>query len=240
KRFNATSLVSGRAGFQSATGAMLAFEGNPLFSIYSYDWAGLDPQTGDPMGYLNGQVSKDYREIITETTPEALVFHGSARPTVFGSFRNDFRYREFSLSVNIGYKLGYYFQRRSVSTNLQQVLMTAGHSDFARRWQRAGDERITDVPSMVYPNNTNRENFYSRAAVLVEPADHIRLQDAWLAYDVSFARPSDRFGISGMQVYAYLNNLGLLWKANDKGIDPDVRENFPTPLTISLGIKMDF
>jgi len=33
--------------------------GRPVYSIYSFKWAGLDA-TGDPQGYVNGQVSKDY------------------------------------------------------------------------------------------------------------------------------------------------------------------------------------
>lgn len=35
-------------------------KGVPLFSVYSYPWAGLDPQTGAPRGYLDG-VASTYR-----------------------------------------------------------------------------------------------------------------------------------------------------------------------------------
>jgi hypothetical protein len=33
--------------------------GKPLYSILTYKWAGLDPQTGDPRGYLHGVVSSN-------------------------------------------------------------------------------------------------------------------------------------------------------------------------------------
>jgi hypothetical protein len=31
-----------------------AVEGKPVYSVFSYKWAGLDPVTGDPQGYING------------------------------------------------------------------------------------------------------------------------------------------------------------------------------------------
>ncbi len=229
KKYQATDLVSARSG------VLMAFEGKPLFSVYSYQWEGLDPETGDPVGDLEGKKSKDYLAIIREANPESIVFHGSARPTAFGSFLNDFSFKRLSLSVNLTYKLGYYFRRNSVNTNLQQVIMTGGHIDYADRWQKSGDELHTSVPAIVYPNNSNRQNFYSRSSVLVERADHIRLQDIRLGYD--FAR---RLNFTKIQIYTYLNNIGILWSANNQGIDPDTRENYPVPFMVSMGLKFQF
>jgi hypothetical protein len=38
----------------------------------------------------------------------------------------------------------------------------------------------------------------------------------------------------------YANNLGLLWKANPVGLDPDFITGYPDPKTISVGFKADF
>jgi len=63
--------------------------GKPVYAIYAYQWAGLDPNTGEAQGYLNGEVSKDYYSIIgTETKVEDLKYFGSAIPTKFGSLIN--------------------------------------------------------------------------------------------------------------------------------------------------------
>jgi TonB-linked SusC/RagA family outer membrane protein len=229
KKYQATDLVSARSG------VLMAFEGKPLFSVYSYQWEGLDPETGDPIGNLEGENSKDYLAIIRDADPESIVFHGSARPTVFGTLLNGFSFKRISLSVNLTYKLGYYFRRNSVNTNLQQVIMTGGHVDYAHRWQEPGDEIHTSVPAMVYPNNTNRHNFYSRSAVLVERADHIRLQDIRLGYDFAMRSSSTK-----IQVYGYLNNVGILWRANKQGMDPDTRENYPIPFVASMGLRVQF
>src|SRR5690606_2446352 len=120
-------------------------EGNTLFGLYSYKWAGLDPTTGDPQGYVEGATSKDYLAITQTTKPEDLVYHGSARPTTFGSIRNNFSWRNLSLSFNISYRLGYYFRRSSISYS--NNLGLGGHGDYYDRWENSGDEKHTDIPS---------------------------------------------------------------------------------------------
>src|SRR5690606_4434943 len=39
--------------------------GKPLQGVYSFRFYGLDPNTGDPIGILNGVPSKDYPKLIT-------------------------------------------------------------------------------------------------------------------------------------------------------------------------------
>src|SRR5690606_4413644 len=67
---------------QLRPGAISFMEGSMAYPAYSYKWAGLHPETGQPMGYLNGEPSTDYRAIASKdnTKPEDLVLHGSARP----------------------------------------------------------------------------------------------------------------------------------------------------------------
>lgn len=225
----------------SIYGGLIAVEGKPLFGIFSYRWEGLDPATGDPLGWLNKSVSKDYANILQTTPIDSMVFHGSARPTIFGSVRNSFSYKGFSLSFNIIYKLGYYFRRNSVSIDYTNVLTNAGlHGDYTKRWQKPGDESITDVPSLSYPSNQNRANFYRFSSALVEKGDQVRLQDIQLSYQLRLNK-----WLSQLQVYLYASNLGILWKANSQNLDPDVYSTvlsnpFPNPRMISIGLRGNF
>lgn len=220
--------------------------GRPLYSVFSYRWAGLDPVNGDPQGYLDGKVSKDYLSIFNNFSPDSLVFHGSARPTIFGALRNDFTFRQFTLSVNISYKLGYYFRRLSTTLNYQDVLRYY-HRDYDLSWKQPGDELRTDVPSLVYPSNANRELFYQYSEVLVEKGDHIRLQDVRLSYQLK-KDAWKKLPFTNLQFYGYANNLGILWKATKTGLDPDAVSsaptisvlNLPKPFTISFGINANF
>ncbi|MNK02887.1 TonB-dependent Receptor Plug Domain protein [compost metagenome] len=122
-------------------------EGRPLLSLYSYIFAGLDPSTGDPQGYLAGIVSKDYYGIRNSATADNIIYNGSASPLFFGSLRNDFSYQNFSLSVGIAYRLNYYFRKSTV--NYGSILQArGGHADYNLRWQKSGDEAFTTVPSL--------------------------------------------------------------------------------------------
>lgn len=212
--------------------------GHPVFSVYSYKWAGLDPQTGDPMGYLNGAVSKDYASITSSTNANDLVYNGPANPTLSGSLRNDFSYKAFTLSINITYEFGFYFRRPSV--NYQNLFgLYIGNKDYLKRWQKPGDEQSTYVPSLVYPDNLTRDNFYTYSSVLVEKGDNVRLQDIRLSYDLKTLRIGSA-RLNNLQLFAYANNLGILWRANKYGLDPDFVNGYPDPKTWSLGLNLHF
>ncbi|SEN70055.1 TonB-linked outer membrane protein, SusC/RagA family [bacterium A37T11] len=196
---------------------------NAVYGVYSYQWAGLNPQTGDPQGYLNGQVSTDYYGIRQSSNRNA-VYNGPASPTYFGAIGNTVEWNRISLTVNLLYKFGYYFRRPSIKYS---DLSTSGNgsSDYAKRWQQPGDEAHTNVPSLVYPLNGNRDSFYNNSNILVDKGDNIRLNYIRLTYSVS---PSwlSHMGINTLNVYANAQNLGIIWKANKANIDPDYQRTF--------------
>ncbi|MRG47359.1 SusC/RagA family TonB-linked outer membrane protein [Chitinophaga sp. SYP-B3965] len=225
-------------------GALLYVVGKPLRGLLSYKWSGLDPKNGDPQGILNGEISKDYNGIIRNFNPDSLVYHGSATPTFFGSLRNDLSYKNFSLSFNIIYKLGYYFRRPSINLNYQNILSSYMNRDFSNRWQQPGDELKTNIPSLSYPSNTQRNDFYQYSELLVERGDHVRLQDIRIGYTFGES-VSPRISFKRIQVYSYLSNLGIIWRANKFKIDPDVYHvplghNLPNPFAISIGVQANF
>ncbi len=207
--------------------------GAPLSGVYAYKWAGLDHTAGNPQGYLNGAVSEDYASIVN-APPSSLKFFGSAIPVTFGSFSNTFSYKQFSVSANIKYEFGYYFH--ALSTNYGTLSNDAPTmADFAQRWQKPGDEQHTNVPSMIYPDDYYRDAFYTSSAALVAKGDNIRLQDVVASYTIN--KPGSYF--KSIKLYVTAQNLGIIWKANKFGIDPDYGYNFPAPKTISLGLNVN-
>lgn len=226
-------------------GAGIPTVGKPLYGIFSYKWGGLDPATGDPMGYLDGKKSKNYTGIIGNYNPDSLVYNGSARPTVYGSIRNDFSFDNFTLSANISYELGYVFRRSSTSTNYSDIV-SVGFSqniDYSQRWLKPGDEGHTNVPSIIYPADPNRNTFYQYSQILIDNANNIRLQDIRLTY--AFTKSQwHSMPFSNLQIYCYASNLGIIWRANKYGIDPDVpsllSHSYPNPLSISVGFSAHF
>jgi len=219
--------------------AISAIPGKPVYSVYTYKWAGLDPTTGDPMGYVNGIASKDYTLLTGAAYPvDSLVYNGPAFPVLFGSMGNSISYKGFTLTARLAYKFGYYFLRSSVHyVNL--FASRQGHGDYALRWQKPGDEQFTNVPSMVYPVVSRREQFYNNAETLVARADHIRLQYITLEYDIK--QTLKKLPVRNCNLYININNLGIIWRANKQGIDPDYRESALLPSkNIAIGLRTVF
>lgn len=216
--------------------------GMPVYSVFAYKWAGLDPETGAPRGYLNGEISQQYSEITSSDRGiEDLQYFGSAIPTSFGSFINSFSYKQMSLDVGITYKFGYWFRRSSINyTNL--ISSRDGHRDYENRWQKPGDELITNVPANPYTSNSARDAFYNGSSVLVEKGDHIRLQYINVGYQINHSQLKS-IGMKSLHLYCSVSNLGILWKANKAGIDPDYNwgtYSLKPVTTYSLGLRAQF
>lgn len=228
--------------FVGLTNPISGVVGNPVRSVYSYKWAGLDPETGEARGYLGSGISKDYRALTgNDVLLDDLVFHGSTLPKVFGSLGNTFSCKNIFLTARVTYKFGYYFRRETVNyTSLFGNF--DGHGDFVKRWQKLGDELVTDIPAMQYPVPARSESFYQMAEPFVDRGDHIRLQYVNVGYELTKAVvPTIPF--NKMTFSLNVSNLGLLWKSTQAPIDPDFTNaqstSAPTPLTWALSLQVD-
>ncbi|MRG45847.1 SusC/RagA family TonB-linked outer membrane protein [Chitinophaga sp. SYP-B3965] len=212
------------------------------YSIFSYPFAGLDPLTGDPQGYSGQKVTKNYVELSGQRLDTGnIIYHGSAIPTIFGNINNSVRYRGISLSINISYRFNYYFRKNTISYS---TLYSNGiaHADFSKRWKQPGDEKYTTVPSMIYPtSNANRDLFYAYSSVNVLKGDNIRLNNIRLSYDLGNT-VIKRLSLKQVQVYMNVENLGIIWRANKEGLDPDYDTGntaYMPPKRIAFGLRMD-
>ncbi|UAY56026.1 SusC/RagA family TonB-linked outer membrane protein [Arachidicoccus terrestris] len=208
--------------------------GLPPYNIISYKWGGLNPENGNPIGFFEGKRSENYINISNKSTWNDLVISGPAVPPYFGSWLNEFSYKNFSLSFNISYKFGYYFRRPTINYT---SVNSGGFSnaDFNKRWKESGDENYTDIPSLIYPADYYRDNFFTNSVVTVEKGDNIRLKDVKLAY-----RFPDDGKWPAIEAYIYGDNLGILWRRNGLGLDPDVYLRYPKPRSFSIGMKINF
>jgi TonB-linked SusC/RagA family outer membrane protein len=213
--------------------------GHPLYSVYALGWKGLDPKSGAPTGVLKGNGSLDYGSIFSSDNLGDLIYKGPVNPSVFGSWRNGLAWKQWALSVNIVYKMGHVLRRSSIFYSQVYFGASPGNPDYERRWQHPGDEKFTNVPSISYPPDLLRDAFYQNSEVLIIKGDHIRLQDVQLAYDWKKQNhPGLPFEL--MRLYLYANNLGILWKANHFGIDPDFPGGMPSPRTLAFGVKIEY
>lgn len=212
--------------------------GYPYYAVFSFPSAGLSA-TGMPQGYLNKTLSTDYTGITSLLDAGQLLYHGSASPTFFGNLLNTLGFHNMELSFNISYKLGYYFRRTDVFTGFL-IDYSSRAADYSSRWQKPGDEAITRIPALTYPQNSTSGNFFQNSEDLVAKADHIRLQDIRFSYTLPAKKNHSKLYKSA-QVFLYGRNLGVLWRANNNHIDPDYASGaIPVPFSISAGLNINF
>jgi len=221
----------------------------PVYALYSYHWAGLDDE-GNPQLYNDQGEIGNYIQILNGLDPANLQYHGPAQPTFFGGWTHDLHWKGFGLTTTLTYKFGHYFRRSSVNyyglNSTSGTFRSTGHSDYALRWRQPGDELHTDVPALVgYPQVADpyRDEAYRYAGILIENASHIRLKDINLSYNLT-GRLLHNSPFRSVQLYVYADNVSLLWKANDQGIDPDFvplgySNYLPLARTFTFGINVE-
>lgn len=216
--------------------------GESLDVLYALPWHGLDPETGRTLIYnADGNRATNYQTWFNAFPIDGLINAGVTAPPYSGSVRNTLTYAGIQLSATVTFKAGHVFRRNSMMPGGINNFRPVHHGDYLLRWQQPGDEARTVVPSSLPYGSpasaTTEDRVFGFSEALVVKGDHIRLQDVRLGYTLP-ARVSGRMGIQQLQIYGYLRNLGLLWKNNDLGIDPDFAEaNFPPPLTAAFGIQ---
>lgn len=206
--------------------------------LLALPWYGLNPQNGQPLIAYGDLQNDDYAGLLSALSVDELVDKGASVPTRQGGLRNTFSYKGIELSANITWKSGYSFYRSSVNYN-SMIGSGYQHIDYLGRWMETGDELTTHIPAMPGSTNTSRDSYYGRSEVLVEKGDHIRLQDVRVSYTLAKnaikALPFER-----VQLYIYANNLGILWRANRYGIDPDYSLSlYPNVRNISFGLNVN-
>jgi TonB-linked SusC/RagA family outer membrane protein len=219
-----------------------ASEGKIAYGLSSYKWAGLDPMTGDPRGYLNKGVTSDYTAIINDSLVNQN-FNGSAIPLFFGNISNSITWKNFTLSVNVTYRLDFYFRKPTVKYD-QLVNSWEGNADYASRWQKPGDEQFTNVPSFTYPTNNERDYFFQNSEVNVLRGDNIRLQDMNLSYAWR-NKGKGNVTFKDFRVFANVNNLNvIIWRKQSSPYDPDFTGGsigtLPTPRSWTGGVTLSF
>ena len=218
----------------------------PLTSIYAYNWAGLDEKGQSQIYNAEGDIIGS-DQAASDIEPEDLVYMGTTRAPYSGGLFNSFTYKNWSLNIQMTYYMGHVF-RNQVLTNYPSFSgihygPVSREAIAAERWRNPGDENFTNIPGLS-DLNFNSINRFKNASINVLPADHIRLQQIGLGYNL----PGSFFEHSFFQS-ARLNlavrNIGILWRANDQKIDPLYRSinnysTLPPERNYSFSVSVSF
>ena len=191
-----TSLEVASRAVDLVTGLGYAIEGYPVRSIFSYKFAGLNseglPQVYNEFGNVTvGDVN--FQE--TEHLTDFLVYEGPSDPTFYGSFNNTLSYKSknwgsLSFDLFITYAGGNVVRLDPVFSSAYSDLTTMPR-EFKNRWMKAGDEAVTNVPTIASMNQVNRYgsytmrtayNAYNYSTERIANGDFIRLKEIALTY----------------------------------------------------------
>ncbi|MEJ5146895.1 SusC/RagA family TonB-linked outer membrane protein [Sphingobacterium sp. MYb388] len=208
-------------------------EGYSKDALYAWPFAGLSAENGQ---ILTPNKDQDYMNYILNAKLSDLKYMGVSFPPVQGSLRQTFSYKNFELSATMEWKNGFYFRRNSIDY-FKLFFSGVGHSDYLDRWKQQGDEIQTTVPALPPSFDYFREGLYSNGAQLIEKGDFLRLSDLNFSYRLSPAK----WGKLSMRTFIYVKNLGIIYRSNKVGIDPEaVNTVYPQPRTFTFGFQLEW
>jgi len=192
----------------------------PLDYLYVYRWGGLDDKGQSQILTKDGTILKS-TESAASLTADDLKYVGRKTAPFSGGWSNEFSYKNLRLSIQMTYYMGHKFLKSSVDnyptyTGYTGVIGT--NKDLAERWRNPGDESVTNVPGL---SNINYNSLlrYKTSDLLVRDASHVRLQMISLSYDIPYVFLKGTL-IKSVSASLSIRNLGILWRGNKDGIDP--------------------
>lgn len=220
-------------------------QGQSASSWYGYEFAGVDPATGNALGYIqaNGTDGQPighpdgsgsyYIDMDTEFTNEALQYLGLSYPPISGGFGTSFSYGRLSLSTHFTFMSGHLI--RSFSSNMGTPFGAARYNlpaDEQFRWRQVGD--VTHVPSY---NLTSKSavNSYLLSSKL-EKGAYLKMNNISLSYAVD-PKLVTRMGMRSLKLVGNIQNLFTATKY--RGIDPETMGAFGYPSAKQFNININ-
>ena len=245
-----TELKSDANVMSMISGSGFALEGNPVRSLYSLNFQGLNKEGLPTFINEKGELTVTDINFQERENKSHLVYEGSTDPTITGSFGNIFSYKGFKLNVFMTYSFGNVIRLDPVFHNAYSDL-DATPREFKNRWTVPGDEKITTVPVIadLRQNTMNSYlnkayNAYNYSTERIAKGDFIRMKEISVTYEFPKTMVS-KLSLSNLSLKIQGTNLFLLY-ADKKlnGQDPEFFNSggvaVPVPkqftLTLRLGI----
>jgi TonB-linked outer membrane protein, SusC/RagA family len=216
---------------QSGGSSLVIREGYPLGTLFTHKFAGFEYEEGSTTVGHSLFYDKDGNITATPTDVTDYHFLGNTQPKLTFGWNHNLSYRNWSLDLMftgvLGHKVlnatlaGLTYVSRSTHFNQPEYVLESGQ-----------------------PFGDTRSQFMSDR--YIEKADHLRLQNASLAYTF---RLKPETGVKNISVYANVNNAFVITKyrgidpeVNMSGIDPGVDNNnfYPMPRAFQIGAKLGF
>ncbi|MBQ3673928.1 MAG: SusC/RagA family TonB-linked outer membrane protein [Paludibacteraceae bacterium] len=225
-------------------------EGQDIFSWYLKEWAGVDPENGDPLWYvIDADGNKTTTNKYNDATEHVV---GKATPLFQGGLNTQISWKGLALNINTNFTYGnkvYNYNRQALDADgayLGYGQYSIEHSKLGwSRWQQPGD--IATHPKAVLNGNQSSNDVSSR---YLEDGSFFRLKNITLSYDFCATLIPKKY-MSKLRVYISADNIATATKFS--GMDPEVSiststyslagmyaDQYPVARNIVGGIEIEF
>ena len=190
-------------------------EGEQVASFYMPEYAGVDPDNGDALYYLNtelpdGTLDRSTTANYAEASRRIL---GNPFPDVIAGMTNVFLFKDIDFSFTFQGQWGaQIYNGGGIYQSANADFFDNQTRDQLNRWQQPGD--ITNVPQarLFGGNGTQLSSRY------LEDADFVRLRNLTLGYTLP-EKVTESLGLTRIRVY--FTGVNLLTITDFKGWDPE-------------------
>ena len=225
---------------QIISGVRIHKVGEPYYSYYGYEYAGVDPATGKESFYINDGTSNARNTTVNPNKAKKVIM-GNHETKLEGGFSNNITWKFIDFGFNFTFSLGgkafdaATWQHNNGNYTFGGQVPT--YYDINKMWTGPGDTNASQ-PVFQYGNTSEVSSRW------LMPTDYLRLKSLTLG----FSAPShwvSRIGLSKARAFFSASNL-LTFKSKDLYVDPEMRVDgvctFQTPglRTFTFGIELGF
>ncbi|RHU27083.1 TonB-dependent receptor [Parabacteroides sp. TM07-1AC] len=213
-------------------------KGGSLYDFYLVEWAGVNPENGNPMWYrYNNDGEKVTTEDYSSTTTSDKVKCGNSLPKWTGGIQSDLSYKDFSLSFLFSYSLGgKIYNGDKLSLMSQGPTGTSWSVDMLDRW--TPENTNTDVPRLTTSPKSSWTNSSDRFLV---DRSYLRLKNITFSYNLP-KTILNTLTLKDASIFFQAENMLTFTK--QQGLDPEqtvggsTYYRYPAMKTISFGINV--
>lgn len=197
-------------------------EGEAAAQWYLHKWAGVDPETGNPLWeYKDGTVSTVPPASQWAISNSNKFVMGTSLPTFYGSLKNNVTWKNVELDVFLNFCVGSHMMNATRATLLTYT-QDAGNlgSEILNMWQMPGQK--TDIPKLKNASIIGAYDYTTSITSdrFLENNSYLRLKTLTLAYRFPQALLQRTHVLQQLRLYVTMTNLLTL--TGYSGLDPEV------------------
>lgn len=227
-------------------------KGYPLNAFWSYDFIGLDHETGLPM-FNNATVEKVSEDKSIDPTT-FLVYSGQTEPYFTGGINPRVRWKDLQLSASFALILGSKKRLPNPYSAFTSGKMPSPLSNLSKelteRWKQPGDEAHTNIPglytsvvdilNLYTPDGlfTDRYSMWSNSTARIVSGSFLRCTQLSFSYYLPKAI-CQKLHATSISVSGNTNNLFVIASKKWNGFDPELGNSIQ-PRIFSFGLSASF